>query len=215
LSHAVTLESRVPILHFFDGFRTSHEVAKIDPLSDQHVRQMIMDDWIQAHRMRALSPDRPVMRGTAQNPDVYFQSREAVSPFYARLPEVVARNMERFARITGRSYRLFDYVGAPDADRVLVMMGSGAEAAHDTVEHLNTAGARLGLLKVRLFRPFSGEHLVAALPPGVRSIAVLDRTKEPGAAGEPLYQDVITAFAEHIGAGGQRFASMPRIVGGR
>ncbi|MCK6370929.1 MAG: pyruvate:ferredoxin (flavodoxin) oxidoreductase, partial [Gammaproteobacteria bacterium] len=215
LSHAVTLESRVPILHFFDGFRTSHEVAKIDPLSDQHVRQMIMDDWIQAHRMRALSPDRPVMRGTAQNPDVYFQSREAVSPFYARLPEVVARNMERFARITGRSYRLFDYVGAPDADRVLVMMGSGAEAAHDTVEHLNTAGARLGLLKVRLFRPFSGEHLVAALPPGVRSIAVLDRTKEPGGAGEPLLQDVITAFAEHIGAGGQRFASMPRIVGGR
>jgi len=215
LSHATALESRVPMLHFFDGFRTSHEVAKIEPLGDEHIRHMIMDDWLHAHRSRALSPDRPVMRGTAQNPDVYFQSREAVNPFYARLPDVLEQNMERFAHITGRRYRLFEYVGAPDAERVLVIMGSGGEAAHDTVEHLNAGGAKLGLLKVRLFRPFSGERLVAALPPTVRRIAVLDRTKEPGAAGEPLYQDVITAFAEHLATPDARFSAIPIIVGGR
>ncbi len=215
LSHAVALESRVPMLHFFDGFRTSHEVAKIEPLADGTIRQMVMDEWVHAHRARGLSPDHPVMRGTAQNPDVYFQSREAVNPYYERLPGIVDRAMERFAGITGRRYQLFEYFGTPDAERVMVIMGSGAEAASDTVADLNAAGEKLGLLKVRLFRPFAAERLVAALPPSVRRIAVLDRTKEPGAAGEPLYQDVITAFAEHLAAGGARFTAMPRICGGR
>lgn len=215
LSHAVTLESRVPVLHFFDGFRTSHEVAKITPLDDEQMRAMVSDEWLHEHRARGLSPDRPVMRGTTQNPDVYFQSREAVNPFYARMPEAFSRAMERLADITGRRYRLFDYVGAADAEHVLVIMGSGAEAAHDTMEELLATGARVGLLKVRLFRPFSAESLIAALPASVTRIAVLDRTKEPGAAGEPLYQDVITAFAEHLTGGGQRFSSMPRIIGGR
>ena len=215
ISHAVALESRVPVLHFFDGFRTSHELAKIEPLSDDCIRQLVRDEWLQAHRSRCLSPDRPVMRGTAQNPDVYFQSREAVNPYYARFPQIVIDAMERLAQSTGRRYQLFDYVGAADADRVIVMMGSGAETAHQTAEDLNAAGEKVGLLKVRLFRPFSAAHLVAALPPTVRQIAVLDRTKEPGAAGEPLYQDVITAFAEHLSAGGERFAAMPRSSGGR
>jgi pyruvate-ferredoxin/flavodoxin oxidoreductase len=215
LSHAISLESRVPVLHFFDGFRTSHEVAKIAPLDDESIRRMVNDESVQAHRRRGLSPDRPVMRGTAQNPDVYFQSREAVNPYYARLPGIVAHSMERLAAITGRRYGLFDYSGADDAERVLVIMGSGAETALETVEDLSAAGGKLGLLRVRLFRPFSGEQLLAALPPTVRRVAVLDRTKEPGAAGEPLYQDVVTAFAEHLAGGGQRFAAMPLIVGGR
>jgi pyruvate-ferredoxin/flavodoxin oxidoreductase len=215
LSHAVALESRVPMLHFFDGFRTSHEVAKITPLEDSQVRALIRDEWLQALRQRNLSPDRPVTRGTAQNPDVYFQSREAVNPFYARLPALVQATMVRFAELTGRAYRAFDYAGANDAERVLVLMGSGAEAAHDVVDDLNAAGARLGLIKVRLFRPFNGEDLVAALPATVRRIAVLDRTKEPGAVGEPLYQDVITALAEHMASGQARFTRMPLVVGGR
>jgi len=215
LSHAVALESRVPMLHFFDGFRTSHEVAKISPPGEEAVRGMVLDEWVQAHRYRGLSPDRPVMRGTAQNPDVYFQSREAVNPFYAGLPQLVQGAMDRFSALTGRQYRLFDYVGAADAERVLVLMGSGAEAAEDVVRDLNAAGEKVGLLKVRLFRPFSASHLAEALPPGVRRIAVLDRTKDPGAAGEPLYQDVVTALSEHLSWGGRRFPAMPLVTGGR
>ncbi|MBM4221827.1 MAG: pyruvate:ferredoxin (flavodoxin) oxidoreductase, partial [Gammaproteobacteria bacterium] len=215
ISHAAALESRVPVLHFFDGFRTSHELARIEPLGEDCIRQLVSDEWLQAHRQRGLSPDQPVMRGTAQNPDVYFQSREAVNPYYARFPQIVLAAMARLAEHTGRRYQLFDYVGAPDAERVIVMMGSGAETAHLSTEDLNAAGEKVGLLKVRLFRPFSAAHLIAALPATVRQVAVLDRTKEAGAAGEPLYQDVVTAFAEHLAAGGERFAAMPRIVGGR
>jgi len=215
IAQAATLDARIPVLHFFDGFRTSHEVAKIDPLMDEHIRHMIRDDAVRDHRHRGLSPDRPVVRGTAQNPDVFFQSREAVTPFVRRMPEIVAREMERFARVTGRHYQLFDYCGDPKAERVVVMMGSGAEAAHETVDHLVARGERVGLVKVRLFRPLSPAHLVDALPRSVRSIAVLDRCKEPGAAGEPLYKDVVTALAEHVTNDGSRFATLPRVVGGR
>jgi pyruvate-ferredoxin/flavodoxin oxidoreductase len=179
VAHAATLESRLPFLHFFDGFRTSHEVAKVEPLTRDHLRAMIDEDLVRAHRARALSPDRPVIRGTAQNADVYFQGREASNPYYLACPTIVQNAMDRLARLTGRPYRLFDYVGAPDARRVIVLMGSGAETAQETVEHLNARGERLGVLKVRLYRPFSAEHLLAALPPTVESIAVLDRTKEP------------------------------------
>ena len=215
IAQAAALDARIPVLHFFDGFRTSHEVAKIAPLGDEDIRHMVRDDAVRDHRHRGLSPDRPVVRGTAQNPDVFFQSREAVTPFVRRMPAIVAREMERFARVTGRRYELFEYCGAPDADRVIVMMGSGAEAAHETVDHLVARGERVGLLKVRLFRPLSPAHLVEALPASAQSIAVLDRCKEPGAAGEPLYKDVIAAVAEHVTNDGSRFAGMPRIVGGR
>ena len=215
IAQAVTLETRIPMLHFFDGFRTSHEVAKIEQLDDDSIRHMIRDDTVRDHRERGLSPDRPIMRGTAQNPDVFFQSREAVNPYYQRVPAIIERTMERFARVTGRRYAPFEYVGAADADRVIILMGSGAEAAQDTVEHLNAHGDAVGLLKVRLFRPFSGKHLIDALPSTVKSIAVLDRCKEPGAAGEPLYKDTLTALAEHVGNGQDRIRSMPRVIGGR
>ncbi|HEY1217478.1 MAG TPA: pyruvate:ferredoxin (flavodoxin) oxidoreductase [Bryobacteraceae bacterium] len=196
IAHAATLEARVPFLHFFDGFRTSHEVAKIEQLTDEDLRGMIDDDLVHAHRARALSPDRPVIRGTAQNPDVYFQAREAINPYYLATPTIVQNTMDKFARIVGRQYRLFDYVGAPDAERVLVIMGSGAEVAQECVEALNAKGEKVGLLKVRLFRPFAIEKFVEALPASVQSIAVLDRTKEPGATGEPLYTEVLTALVE-------------------
>jgi pyruvate-ferredoxin/flavodoxin oxidoreductase len=215
IAQAVTLEARIPVLHFFDGFRTSHEIAKIEPLSDEHIRHMIRDDTVRDHRDRGLSPDRPVVRGTAQNPDVFFQSREAINPFIRRMPEIVAREMERFARVTGRRYDLFEYQGAENAERVIILIGSGAEAAHDAVDHLVARGESVGLLKVRLFRPFSPTHLVNALPPSVRHIAVLDRCKEPGAAGEPLYKDVVAAMAEHVVNDGSRFGTLPRIIGGR
>jgi len=196
IAHAATLEARVPFLHFFDGFRTSHEVAKIEQLTDDDLRAMIDDRLVHAHRARALSPDRPMIRGTAQNPDVYFQCRETINPFYQAAPTIVQNTMDKFARIVGRQYHLFDYVGAPDAERVLVMMGSGSEAAHECVDALNKKGEKVGLLKVRLFRPFAIEKFVAALPASVKAIAVLDRTKEPGATGEPLYTEVVTALAE-------------------
>ncbi|HOK88663.1 MAG TPA: pyruvate:ferredoxin (flavodoxin) oxidoreductase [Candidatus Hydrogenedentes bacterium] len=216
IAHAATLEARVPFLHFFDGFRTSHEVAKVEMLGPEEMRAMISDDLVLAHRARALSPDRPIIRGTAQNPDVFFQARERCNPFYLACPEVVAKTMDRFAEITGRRYHLFDYVGAPDADRVIVIMGSGAEAAHETVEYLNAnLGEKVGVLKVRLFRPFSAKDFVKALPAAVKKIAVLDRTKEPGAAGEPLYQDVVTALVEMFTAGEAPFTQIPRVVGGR
>jgi len=217
ISQAATLESRVPFLHVFDGFRTSHEVMKIEELTDEQIRVMIDDQLVQAHRRRALTPDHPVMRGTAQNPDVFFQSRERANSFYTQTPEIVERVMKKFADASGRQYQLFDYVGAPDAERVIVMMGSGCEAAEETVNALTANGEKVGLLKVRLYRPFSVAHFVAALPATVETVAVLDRTKEPGGAGEPLYQDVITAFHEMCQKpdrqGGP--AKTPRIIGGR
>ncbi|HUI84999.1 MAG TPA: pyruvate:ferredoxin (flavodoxin) oxidoreductase [Candidatus Binatia bacterium] len=215
IAHAATLESRIPFLHFFDGFRTSHEVAKIDQLSLDDMRAMIDDDLVRAHRARALSPDHPVLRGSAQNPDVYFQGRESVNPYYLACPTIVQNVMDRFFRVVGREYRLFEYVGAPDAERVIVLMGSGAETAHETVDYLTGQGKKVGILKVRLMRPFSVEHFLQALPATVKSIAVLDRTKEPGAIGEPLYQDVVTALTEGFTAGKAPMVRFPKVIGGR
>jgi pyruvate-ferredoxin/flavodoxin oxidoreductase len=215
IAHAATLRTRVPFLHFFDGFRTSHEVAKIEALTDEDLRSMMDDDLVAAHRLRALRPEAPVLRGSAQNPDAFFQAREACNPFYLDGPAAVQETMDRFARLTGRTYRLFDYVGHPEAERVVVMMGSGAETVHETVEWMAARGEKVGLVKVRLFRPFSGSDLVAALPPATRAVAVLDRTKEPGSAGEPLYLDVVAALAEARAAGAAPFRAEPRIVGGR
>ena len=215
ISHIATLEARVPFLHFFDGFRTSHEVNKALPISDDDIRALLDEKFVLAHRERALSSDRPILRGTAQNPDVFFQAREACNPFYLACPTIVQDVMDRFARQTGRSYHLFDYVGAPDADRVIVLMGSGAGAAEEAIAHLNAQGEKLGLLKVHLYLPFAAEAFLAALPKTVRSIAVLDRTKEPGSLGEPLYQDVLTVFSEAHSSGTSPFAQQPRIIGGR
>ncbi len=215
IAQAATLESRVPFLHFFDGFRTSHEVTKIEELSVEDMRAMIDDDLVRAHRARALSPDRPVMRGTAQNPDVYFQGRETVNRFYKACPDIVQKSMDKFASIVGREYKLFDYVGAPDAERVIILMGSGAETALETVNYLADQGEKVGLIKVRLYRPFSAAHLMQALPASVKKIAVLDRTKEPGSTGEPLYLDVLSSVSECMALGNAPFADMPRIVGGR
>jgi pyruvate-ferredoxin/flavodoxin oxidoreductase len=211
IAHASTLETRVPTLHFFDGFRTSHEVAKIQALTGEELHELVPDGLIEAHRTRALTPDRPVLRGSAQNPDVFFQAREAATPFYLACPALVQRVMDRFAAITGRKYRIFDYYGAPDADRVVIVMGSAAGAIEEAVDKLNASGEKVGLLKVRLFRPFSAVHFMRALPSTVRGIAVLDRTKEPGAAGEPLYQDVLTALAEQ----GSQLPERPTVIGGR
>jgi pyruvate-ferredoxin/flavodoxin oxidoreductase len=215
VAHAAALESRVPFLHFFDGFRTSHEIAKVEPLTRDHLRAMIDEDLVRAHRARALSPDHPVIRGTAQNPDTYFQGREAVNAYYLACPTIVQDAMDRLASLTGRAYRLFDYIGAADARCVIVLMGSGAEAAAETVHHLNARGDRVGVLTVRLYRPFSAAHLLAALPPMVDSIAVLDRTKEPGSMGEPLYLDVVAAVSQAVATGRAPFRALPRIVGGR
>ena len=215
VSQAATLKSRVPFLHVFDGFRTSHEVCKIERLTEDDMRALINPELVRAHRSRALTPDRPVVRGTAQNPDVYFQSREAANPFYNATPGIVQEVFDQLAALTGRAYKLFEYTGAPDAERVIVMMGSGCGAAEETVAALTARGERVGLLKVRLFRPFSAEHLLAALPPTVQAVAVLDRTKEPGGAGEPLYQDVLTAVGESLMAGRSPFKQIPRVVGGR
>ncbi len=215
IAHASTLGSRIPFLHFFDGFRTSSEVAKIESLDPEDLRALASDELVHAHRARALSPDHPVVRGTAQNPDVYFQGRETVNRFYQAAPAVVTHAMERFEALTGRRYRLFDYVGAPDAERLLVMMGSGADAAEEAVEHLAARGEKVALLKVRLYRPFATEQFVAALPPTVKAVAVLDRCKEPGSAGEPLYLDVTTAIAEVFATKGTPFKAMPALIGGR
>lgn len=208
IAHASTLESRVPFMHFFDGFRTSHEVSKIEQLTEDDLRAVIEERFIHEHRSRGLSPDHPVLRGTAQNPDVYFQARETVNPFYDACPGIVQKYMDRFARQVGREYHLFDYHGAPDAESVIVVMGSGAETAIETASYLVEQGEKVGVVQVHLYRPFSVGHFVQALPASVRSLAVLDRTKEPGAAGEPLYIDVLTAIAE---ADGPR----PKIIGGR
>jgi pyruvate-ferredoxin/flavodoxin oxidoreductase len=213
IAHAATLQSRIPFLHFFDGFRTSHEIRKIRALSDDDVRALLDEDAIAAHRRRALSPDHPVIRGTAQNPDVFFQAREACNRFYEDAPEIVRETMRRFAKRTGRTYGLFDYVGHPEAERVVVLMGSGAEVAHETVEWLSGRGERVGLVKVRLYRPFDAASFAAAVPASARAVAVLDRTKEPGSVGEPLYQDVVAALAEERADG--RISAAPRVVGGR
>src|SRR5213592_4094393 len=208
IAHAATLESRIPFLHFFDGFRTSHEIAKIVTLPNDVLLEMIDEERVIEHRTRALSPDHPVIRGTAQNPDVYFQSRETVNPLYAACPQIVQKTMDRFAELTGRRYGLFEYHGATDAERVIVLMGSGCEAVHETVDFLDGQNEKVGVLKVRLYRPFDAAALVKMLPPNVRCIAVLDRTKEPGAGGEPLYLDCVNALYEQGRADAQ-------VVGGR
>jgi pyruvate-ferredoxin/flavodoxin oxidoreductase len=215
ISQAATLKARVPFLHVFDGFRTSHEVMKVELLDDDHIRAMIDDDLVRAHRARALSPDRPVIRGTAQNPDVYFQARETVNPYYEKTPGIVQDAMDRFASLVGREYHLFDYIGAPDAERVIVAMGSGCETAEEAVSYLADQGEKVGLVKVRLYRPFSVDHFVRALPATVKTIAALDRTKEPGSTGEPLYQDIVTALNEGLTQGLTPFDTMPRVIGGR
>ncbi|MFQ5748686.1 MAG: pyruvate:ferredoxin (flavodoxin) oxidoreductase, partial [Planctomycetota bacterium] len=213
LAQAASLEGRVPFLHFFDGFRTSHEVNKIEVLDDDDFHALIQANWIAAHRCRALDPDRPVLRGSAQNPDVFFQAREAANLYYEQVPGILQGAMERLRARTGRSYRLFDYIGDPDAERVAVLMGSGTGAVEETVAALNLRGEKVGLLKVRLFLPFDSRALVAALPPGVRRLAVLDRTKEPGAPGEPLFQQVVCGLAEAWPA--SRSGSPPQVFGGR
>ena len=215
VAHSATLKARVPFLHFFDGFRTSAEVQKIELLSDDVIKKMIDMDAVREHRGRALSPDHPFVRGTAQNPDVFFQARETINKFYTACPGIVQQTMNDFAKLVGRKYNLFDYVGAPDAEKVIVIMGSGAEAAHEAVEYLTKKGEKVGVLKVRLFRPFSCADFVKALPKTTKIIAALDRTKEPGAIGEPLYKDVVTALAETMAKGQSQFKAMPRVIGGR
>ncbi|MGB5831014.1 MAG: pyruvate:ferredoxin (flavodoxin) oxidoreductase [Thiohalocapsa sp.] len=213
ISQAATLEARVPFLHFFDGFRTSHEVTKIDKLPVETVRAMIDEDLVTAHRERALNPDHPVIRGTSQNPDVYFQGRESANPFYEAVPSIIQAQMDKFAGLTGRQYKLFEYVGAEDAERVILLMGSGIGAAQETIEHMVARGEKVGMIKVRLFRPFSPSHLLAGMPVTATKLAVLDRTKEPGADGEPLFKDVVTALAMAVASG--NMATMPVVVGGR
>ncbi len=215
ISHAASLESRIPFIHFFDGFRTSHEIQKIEVVTEDQMRAMIDDELVIAHRKRALSSDHPFIRGTAQNPDVFFQSREAANLFYQKCPAIVQEAMNRFAQLTGRSYNLFDYYGVEDADRVIVIMGSGADTVHETVDALNNEGEKTGVVKVRLYRPFDTKAFLKALPESVKSIAVLDRTKEPGATGEPLYTDVVTALREKKMFSNGSDQNFPSVIGGR
>ncbi len=215
IAQMASLSSRIPFLHFFDGFRTSHEVSKIEYLEDDDLRHLIDDDLVRAHRERALSPDHPVIRGTAQNPDTFFQAREAINGFYDACPGHVIDAMDAFAAHVGRQYRLFDYVGDPEAENVVIIMGSGAEAVHEMVDWMNAHGEKVGVLKVRLYRPFSIKHFIDALPKTTKKIAVMDRTKEPGSIGEPLYMDVVTALVEARADGSSPFAADPVVVGGR
>ncbi|MCP5114148.1 MAG: pyruvate:ferredoxin (flavodoxin) oxidoreductase, partial [bacterium] len=208
IATAASLEARLPIVHFFDGFRTTHEVGKIEELTKEDMLAMLDAELIRKHRARAMTPDRPVLRGTAQNPDHFFQARETINPYYLAAPTIIQNAMDKFAELVGRQYNLFDYIGAPDAERVVILMGSGAEAAEEAVDYLVAQGEKVGAIKVRLYRPFSVEHFVKALPETVTGISVLDRTKEPGAVGEPLYQDVLTALHE---SGRQ----VPTFIGGR
>lgn len=208
-----TLNSRIPFIHFFDGFRTSHEINKIVPLSDETLRQLLPAEAINAHRQHALTPDRPVVRGTSANPDTYFQCREATNPWYNSAYSHVERAMDDFAEQTGRHYRPFEYYGHPEADRVVILMGSACGTVEETIDTLLARGEKVGMLKVRLYRPFSAEHFLACLPESVKKIAVLDRTKEPGAQAEPLYLDVMTALAESCSRGDR--ASLPMVIGGR
>ncbi|MCF8432225.1 MAG: pyruvate:ferredoxin (flavodoxin) oxidoreductase, partial [Melioribacteraceae bacterium] len=216
IAHAATLESRIPFVHFFDGFRSSHEINKIEQVTPEQIKAMMNDELVSAFRNRALTPDNPFIRGTAQNPDVYFQGRETVNKFYDAAPEIVQNYMNKFAELTGRQYKLFDYYGAPDAKRVVILMGSGAETVEETVEYLSERmEEKVGVLKVRLYRPFAPKYLFDVLPKTVESIAVLDRTKEPGSIGEPLYQDIITALAEAMSSNEKPFEVMPKVIGGR
>jgi pyruvate-ferredoxin/flavodoxin oxidoreductase len=215
ISQAATLESRIPMLHFFEGFRVSHEIQKVEELTHEDMRQMIDDDLVRLHRERGMNPEHPVLRGTSQNPDVYFQGRESVNKYYNECPAIVQKAMDKFSKITGRAYHLFDYVGAKDADKLIIIMGSGSEAVHETVEYLNAQGEKVGLLKVRLFRPFDTKTFINSFPKTVNKIAVLDRTKEPGSLGEPLYEDIRTAVGEAMGEGFAPFKDYPTIVGGR
>jgi len=215
IAQAATLEARVPFLHFFDGFRSSHEIQKVEEIPYDVMREMIDDEMVRAHRGRALNPEKPVIRGTSQNPDVFFAARETVNKYYEATPAIVQKAMDRFAKLTGRQYHLFDYVGAPDAERVVVLMGTGADAMNETVDYLVKQGEKVGVVKVHLYRPFSARDFVKALPATVKAIAVLDRTKEPGALGEPMYEDVRTAVNEMMDAGECPFKTMPTIVGGR
>lgn len=215
ISHAATLEARLPFLNFFDGFRNSHEIQKIEQISRDVMREMIDDKLVMAHRQRGMSPDRPVLRGTAQNPDVFFQGRETVNKYYLAAPAIVQKYMDKFTKLTGRQYHLFDYVGASDAEKVIVIMASGAETVHETVEYMISKGEKVGVVKVRLYRPFDVKAFAESLPASVRSIAVLDRTKEPGAIGEPLYLDVRTALGEALEQNWLKSGSYPTIVGGR
>ncbi|MEM9647369.1 MAG: thiamine pyrophosphate-dependent enzyme [Bacteroidota bacterium] len=212
IAQAATLKTRVPFVHFFDGFRTSHETSKIELVSDQVIRTMIPEKYIEAHRKRALNPNQPVLRGSSQGPDVFFQSREAINPFYNSCPDEVQEQMNRFAKLTGRQYRLFDYVGHPKAKQVIVAMASATQTIEETVKHLNQKGEKVGLVKVRLFRPFSAKHLLNSLPETCEAIAVLDRSKEPGATGEPLYLDIVQSIMQ---AYGSKFSSLPKVIGGR
>ncbi|HOQ33075.1 MAG TPA: pyruvate:ferredoxin (flavodoxin) oxidoreductase, partial [Candidatus Hydrogenedens sp.] len=213
IAQSATLKSRIPFLHFFDGFRTSHEVVKIEMLTNEDIRAMIDEEYVRAHRERALNPDKPVIRGTAQNPDVYFQGRETCNPYYLACPAIVQEYMDRFAKITGRQYHLFDYIGAPDAERILILMGSGCEAVTETIDYLVNKGEKVGAIKVRLYRPFDAKALIKAIPTSVNKIAVLDRCKESGAPGEPLYLDVVNAINEAYTNG--EIKIIPRIIGGR
>jgi pyruvate-ferredoxin/flavodoxin oxidoreductase len=219
IATAATLETRIPYIHFFDGFRTSHEVQKLELIEENSLRSLIKDDLVIAHRQRALTPDRPVLRGTAQNPDVYFQGRETVNPFYEACADITQKIMDQFAQLTGRQYHLFEYHGDAEAERVIILMGSGCEAVHETVDYLNKGGAKLGLIKVRFYRPFDGKRLIEALPITTRAIAILDRTKEPGASGEPLYKDVMTAIQETMFAEDsvlkEHIQNLKTVVGGR
>ena len=215
ITQAATLASRIPFIHFFDGFRTSHEINKVTLLADDDIRYMIRDELVLAHRARGLDPSNPVIRGTAQNPDIYFQGRETVNPFYARTPDVVQNTMDEFADLTGRRYRLFEYYGQPEAERILMLMGSGAEIAKETVDYLQRHGEKVGVIAIRLYRPFSAKHLLAAIPPTVKAIAVLDRTKEPGATGEPLYVDTLATLAEAQATGRLPTPDIPSVIGGR
>jgi len=215
IATAATLETRVPFVHFFDGFRTSHEIQKVEMLTKDDMRAVVEDEYVLAHRARGMNPENPVLRGTSQNPDVYFAARETVNKYYLAAPEIVQKYMDKFAKVVGRQYHLFDYVGAPDAERVVVMMGSGGDAMHETVEKLNAMGEKVGLVKVHLYRPWSTKDFVAALPATVKGVAVLDRTKEPGSQGEPLYLDVQNAIVEAVEQGLVEFAEAPVVVGGR
>jgi pyruvate-ferredoxin/flavodoxin oxidoreductase len=213
IAQAATLESRVPFMHFFDGFRTSHELNTLELLEDSVLRAMIDNKLVHAHRARALNPEHPFVRGTAHNPDTYFQAREAVNSYHDAVPGIVERAMQRFGELTGRHYRLFEYEGAPDAERVLVLMGSGAETVRETVKVLVAAGEKVGVIQVRLYRPFSAERLLAALPQSVRRVAVLEQTKESGATGEPMYQDVSASLSAAFSRGER--ATLPLVIGGR
>ncbi|MCD4654756.1 pyruvate:ferredoxin (flavodoxin) oxidoreductase, partial [bacterium] len=215
IATAASLESRIPMLHFFDGFRVSHEINKAYVLTKEEMKSMISDEAVIAHRQRALRPDSPMISGTSQNPDVYFQGRESVNKFYDKTPGIVEKYMDEFEKVTGRKYEIFQYFGHPEAEEIMIIMGSGAETAHETVDQMVEDGKKVGLIKVRLYRPFSIKHFLKALPSTTKKLVVMDRTKEPGNSGEPMYQDVQVVITESINQGTAPFDNRPMIIGGR